>query len=202
MNDDLQIARLGEHIERHRKAGRATFTIEAVEKLIARAAAADRRERELIEANNRMEQQARDARALLRTYLAAAPRVLGFFRHVKRQTHYAVTADALAQCSTGPINEGDRVVVYQNEKGDAFVRRHEEFYDGRFETLDVHQPDTVPPSGAQTWSEGDFVDIEHDGFSGTIQGHYVTREGKRGVVIQQHHTKVVHVYGERWLSNG
>lgn len=30
-------------------------------------------------------------------------------------------------------------------------------------------------------------------------GSYVTREGKRGVVVQQDGTKVVHVYGEKWI---
>lgn len=42
--------------------------------------------------------------------------------------------------------------------------------------------------------------IEHDGFEGTVIGSYVTREGKRGVVLQQVGTKVVHVYGEKWLG--
>lgn len=44
------------------------------------------------------------------------------------------------------------------------------------------------------------VAIAHDGFSGDIIGHYTTREGKRGVVVQQDGTRVVHVYGEKWLS--
>ncbi|RWN35821.1 hypothetical protein [Mesorhizobium sp.] len=42
--------------------------------------------------------------------------------------------------------------------------------------------------------------VEHDGFEGTVQGSYMTREGKRGVVLQQVGTKVVHVYGEKWLA--
>ncbi len=42
--------------------------------------------------------------------------------------------------------------------------------------------------------------IEHDGFEGTVIGTYTTREGKRGVVLQQIGTKVVHVYGEKWLA--
>ena len=49
---------------------------------------------------------------------------------------------------------------------------------------------------------GTMVVIEHDGFIGTVQGHYGTREGKRGVVLQQVGTKVVHVYGERWIKPG
>lgn len=49
---------------------------------------------------------------------------------------------------------------------------------------------------------GTTVSIEHDGFVGTVIGHYETREGKRGVVLQQVGTKVVHVYGERWLVDG
>lgn len=46
---------------------------------------------------------------------------------------------------------------------------------------------------------GTTVAIEHDGFVGTVIGYYETREGKRGVVLQQVGTRVVHVYGERWL---
>lgn len=44
-----------------------------------------------------------------------------------------------------------------------------------------------------------LVEIAHDGFRGTIQGRYVTREGKPGVVLQQDGTRVVHVYGEKWI---
>ncbi len=54
------------------------------------------------------------------------------------------------------------------------------------------EPTKERPTGA--------VSIEHDGFSGDIIGHYITREGKRGVVVQQHGTRVVHVYGEKWLK--
>jgi hypothetical protein len=42
--------------------------------------------------------------------------------------------------------------------------------------------------------------IEHDGFSGTVIGHYVTREGKPGVVLQLDNARVVHVYGTKWLA--
>jgi hypothetical protein len=51
------------------------------------------------------------------------------------------------------------------------------------------------------WRQG-HVEIAHDGFAGDIIGHYVTREGKRGVVVQQDGTRVVHVYGEKWLTGG
>lgn len=44
------------------------------------------------------------------------------------------------------------------------------------------------------------VEIAHDGFAGDIIGHYETREGKRGVVVQQDGTRVVHVYGEKWIA--
>ena len=47
---------------------------------------------------------------------------------------------------------------------------------------------------------GGHVEIAHDGFAGHIIGRYETREGKRGVVVQQDGTRVVHVYGEKWLS--
>ncbi len=38
--------------------------------------------------------------------------------------------------------------------------------------------------------------VEYDGMIGTIQGHYTTREGHKGVVLQQVGTKIVHVYNE------
>lgn len=44
------------------------------------------------------------------------------------------------------------------------------------------------------------VSIAHDGFAGDIIGHCLTREGKRGVVVQQDGTRVVHVYGEKWIK--
>lgn len=44
------------------------------------------------------------------------------------------------------------------------------------------------------------VSIAHDGFAGDIIGSYLTREGKRGVVVQQDGTRVVHVYGEKWIE--
>ena len=50
------------------------------------------------------------------------------------------------------------------------------------------------PQTGQAWR------IEHDGFEGNQIGSYVTREGKRGVVLQQIGTRVVHVYGEKWLT--
>lgn len=52
---------------------------------------------------------------------------------------------------------------------------------------------TAPPLGAT-------FEVEHDGFVGTVQGYYVTREGKEGVNLQQAGTRVVHVYGRRWLK--
>lgn len=42
--------------------------------------------------------------------------------------------------------------------------------------------------------------IDHDGFVGTVIGYYRRHDGKRGVVLQQDGTKVVHVYGEKWLK--
>lgn len=41
--------------------------------------------------------------------------------------------------------------------------------------------------------------IEDDGFEGTVIGTYTTREGKRGLVLQQIGTKVIHTYGLKCL---
>lgn len=49
------------------------------------------------------------------------------------------------------------------------------------------------------WPRGTRARIEHDGFVGTVIGHYETLEGKPGVVLQLDNARVVHVYGERWL---
>lgn len=57
------------------------------------------------------------------------------------------------------------------------------------------QPLYTHPSPAPSASMG-RVTVEYDGFVGTVIGSYVTREGKRGVVVQQDGTRVVHVYGE------
>lgn len=48
--------------------------------------------------------------------------------------------------------------------------------------------------------EYETAKIEYDGFEGDIIGIYTTREGKEGVVVQQHGTKVVHVYGKNRLE--
>ena len=48
---------------------------------------------------------------------------------------------------------------------------------------------------------GKIVHIEHDGFTGRVIGHYVTEEGKEGVGLQQQGTRVVHVYGVKWLKD-
>jgi hypothetical protein len=42
--------------------------------------------------------------------------------------------------------------------------------------------------------------IEHDGFAGLIIGHYERLDGVRGIVGQLSGTKIVHVYGEKWLK--
>lgn len=52
----------------------------------------------------------------------------------------------------------------------------------------------------QAWDNNRTHRIEHDGFEGNVIGYYVTREGKRGVVLQQTGTRVVHVYSEKWIK--
>jgi len=49
------------------------------------------------------------------------------------------------------------------------------------------------------WPKGTLVEIDHDGFIGRVIGYYERHDGKRGVVLQQEGTRVVHVYGEKWL---
>lgn len=49
---------------------------------------------------------------------------------------------------------------------------------------------------------GEEFFIKHDGFHGSVIGEYLTRDGKKGVVLQMIGTRVVHVYGEKWLERG
>jgi hypothetical protein len=58
----------------------------------------------------------------------------------------------------------------------------------------------TPAKAAGGYARDAVFEIEHDGFRGNPIGEYLTREGKAGVVLQQIGTKVVHVYGEKWLK--
>jgi hypothetical protein len=60
--------------------------------------------------------------------------------------------------------------------------------------------DAARQSGAGLWDMGRTYTIAHDGFFGKIIGSYITKEGKEGVVMQQIGTRVVHVYGRKWLT--
>lgn len=73
-----------------------------------------------------------------------------------------------------------------------------------FKPLKEDRPDLVEALKVQavpTYQIGSRWLIEHDGFQGTVIGHYTTAEGKTGVVMQQDGTRVVHVYGTKWLNN-
>ncbi len=54
--------------------------------------------------------------------------------------------------------------------------------------------------GRQPWHRYTKYEIEHDAFVGVVIGNYRTHEGKRGAVLQQVGTRVVHVYGEKFLK--
>lgn len=57
-------------------------------------------------------------------------------RHVKSGHEVTLIAVGNAQCSTGPTNEMDSVVIYEHG-GRFWVRRQSEFEDGRFEAIDT-----------------------------------------------------------------
>lgn len=58
------------------------------------------------------------------------------FRHKKRGTEYQATAGAVVQDSSGAgLQEGDKVVIYEDDTGKVWVRKEAEFFDGRFELL-------------------------------------------------------------------
>lgn len=42
--------------------------------------------------------------------------------------------------------------------------------------------------------------IEHDGFVGKVIGYYIRDDGYPGLVLQLNGSKIVHVYGEKWIE--
>ncbi|UPT53357.1 hypothetical protein [Synechococcus phage Ssp-JY38] len=50
------------------------------------------------------------------------------------------------------------------------------------------------------WPRGTEIYVEHDGFRGRVLNPYVTFEGKKGQVCQHNGSRMVHVYGEKWLK--
>lgn len=55
-------------------------------------------------------------------------------------------------------------------------------------------------AAAEVGEIGAVHKIDYDDFEGTVQGSYVTREGKPGVVLQQLGTRVCHLYGRNRLE--
>lgn len=73
------------------------------------------------------------------------------------------------------------------------------FYETCFEAMHLAYASLALPQQDE-WRDRRFR-IEHDGFVGTVIGTYTRLDGKRGVVMQQDGTNVVHVYGEKWLTD-
>ena len=67
-------------------------------------------------------------------------------------------------------------------------------YQSYLDTLEVALA-SPQPADKRAWR------IEHDGFEGVEIGSYTTLEGKEGVVLQQIGSRIVHVYGRKWLKS-
>lgn len=77
---------------------------------------------------------------------------LSSVQHRKSGGRYDVLRHSVpAQCSTGPIQEGDGVTVYANPAGHWFCRKTAEFCDGRFEPIE--QAGSAVPHQALTWRD-------------------------------------------------
>jgi hypothetical protein len=57
------------------------------------------------------------------------------WRHIKRGSMYREICRAEVQAATGPICEGDTVVIYGDALGHVWARKDSEFEDGRFERV-------------------------------------------------------------------
>lgn len=72
---------------------------------------------------------------LLKGPTNAQPVPVSTWRHHERGGTYGVLSRATVQASTRPLEDGDEVYVYDGDMGRLWVRRPEEFHDGRFEPL-------------------------------------------------------------------
>ncbi len=68
-----------------------------------------------------------------------------------------------------------------------------------YSALDIYQ-ELINIEAGESYPYGTEIFIEHDGFQGKVIGHYLTLEGKRGVVLQMNGNRIVHVYGEKWVN--
>lgn len=50
------------------------------------------------------------------------------------------------------------------------------------------------------WRRGCHVLHRRDGFIGTVQGYYLTREGRPGLNVQYDDRRFVHIYHVEWLE--
>jgi hypothetical protein len=70
-----------------------------------------------------------------RDRLRAAQEPTTMWRHIKRGSVYREICRAEVQAATGPICEGDMVVIYGDALGHVWARKVSEFEDGRFERV-------------------------------------------------------------------
>jgi Lar family restriction alleviation protein len=85
-------------------------------------------------------------------YVGAAQGKPGPFRwrHKKRGSTYVEIGRGNLQIATDPVEEDDRVVIYQSEAdGRLWVRGESEFQDGRFEALPMTSTDCCPQCGRE-----------------------------------------------------
>ena len=75
----------------------------------------------------------------------------------------------------------------------------EEDHNLHFTAEEVQQKEKYKEDIKSIPDYGKQYQIDHDGFKGTVIGHYITREGKYGTVLQLNDARVVHVYGTKWL---
>lgn len=66
---------------------------------------------------------------------AVRPVPVSAWRHVASRKRYGVLERATVQASTRPLEDGDEVFIYDGDMGRLWVRRPDEFLDGRFEPL-------------------------------------------------------------------
>lgn len=72
-------------------------------------------------------------RDVLKGGVQAAP--VSTWRHAKTSGTYGLLGSATVQASSGPLEDGETVWLYDGDMGRLFIRRKGEFLDGRFQPV-------------------------------------------------------------------
>lgn len=71
--------------------------------------------------------------------------ILSRWRHKRRGTTYTAVAIGELQMSADDLCDGEEMMIYRSDDGKWWVRRREEFEDGRFDRISADQESAMTP---------------------------------------------------------